>query len=361
MVLKFNSYDKFLCVYYFAIDPEEMREIFNDFLEQTQSCYDFDEMVNTERSLFYEYLEQHVLYMELQNMGIIAGLNKRFIYFNKYTKSRPLVGVLKTMGIPSSYELDVPEEIICEEYNKETFEKKFNDTLLKRNLYYRKAQEEIDANSIFKYEIRYLNDGKIVSVVHNQEYDMQVDNDFDNSLFIGAKVNDIVVLSQDDVIMDAVITEIFQKSPYDEEYFDKKKIKGLGYDSFKEFKDEYLKLYKEYLTKIDVVNKYCDYFKALNEIYVPNELCIVYKNIFEETDLDNGTIEKSILFDMFARWIENDMEYNTLQNILVESCRVISILEMEPRVDKVKLGDVMKYSNIKYIYSYLQKRGVKII
>ena len=86
MVLKFNSYDKFFCVYYFAITPEEIEEIFNDFLEQTGNQYSFEEMINDEKSIFYEYLEQHVLFMELQDAGIISGLNKKFIYFNRYSK-----------------------------------------------------------------------------------------------------------------------------------------------------------------------------------------------------------------------------------------------------------------------------------
>lgn len=360
MVLKFNSYDKFFCVYYFAITPEEIEEIFNDFLEQTGNQYSFEEMINDEKSIFYEYLEQHVLFMELQDAGIISGLNKKFIYFNRYSKKRPMVGVLKTMGIPTSYQLDVPEEIIYSEDDINYIEKKFNKTLLNKGLYYKKAVEEINYSCIFKYEIRYISNGVIVSVVHDQEYDMEVDHDFDNKLFIGAKVNDIIVLDQGDVIMDAVITEIYQKNPYDANHFDKKKIKSLGFESFNDFKETYFKLYQDYLIKTDIVDKYCDYFKAINEVKIPDELNTVYREVFEENDLLSAVVEKCILFDLLARWIENTMEYNALKNILVEACHVIGILEMEPRGDKMKLGEVMKYANVKYIHSYLLMRGVKI-
>ncbi len=357
MILKLNRYDSFLCSYYFSIEPTELKSLFDDFKSIAIKEYDFYEEVKNEGSLFYSFLEQHIFNEQLENLGMIVSMTKKIKYFNKYSPTRPLIGVIMMMGLSEDIELEVPKIIEIKDISDLKIKKMFEKTMLENGFFYGKETNEIKKNCFFEYDLRHSDHGNVISIIKDLEYDMMIDNDFDNSLVLNAKVGDIIVISTGDIGTDIVINKIFEKHPYDKNHFDKKKIKSLNFDSFDDFKNEYFAVAKRYLNAKEIVEKYCDFFCELYEVNVHEELCEAYKLNFDDS---SDKIERKVLYDMLARYAQAEIDNVQFEELMITSFNENSLLQLKPDMNRVSFGDILSTCNMKYILMYLNSRDIEV-
>ena len=248
----------------------------------------------------------------------------------------------------------LPKKIQCSLINGERLKSQFNNKLLANGLFYKKATDSVKDNSVFIYDLKYTSNGALMSVISNQEYDMQVDNDFDNTLFLSANIGDNIIVDNGDVTTTLEIKEIYNKSPYSSELYDKKKIKSLGFEDFKEFENKYIDVAKRYNDIIAISNEYCRYFKSINEIEIKEELKTLYEDLF-----DIECNENVLILDLLSRWYQYNNESN-FPELFIDAFYECKIYDMRENAEQVHFENIISYLNSRVIEKCLMENNVKI-
>lgn len=351
MILKYNEIDNYVGHFYFSIEPQEARSVFKEMCKEHGIEYDFLKMTSDEDSPFYNFLSEVVVGEILRTDFIISQFFK-VNYFTLYSEKKPVTGVMKVVCLCDSNNIELTSDVKYKKISNSILEKRFNEMLLKNEKYTLKTADICNQHSVFTYDLHYVKDGKIIEKITDQEYDADFDYEINPDQYIGLKKGDTTILSQSDVIIEALITNVYEKIPYNEENCDLDFIQEFGYDNFTEFKNYYMKLDSEYLSMIDVSNKIIKYFININDIKVPNEICEEHKYKYKL----NENMEIQIVLDAFSRWIylsDDDYPIVEIANKISED---LKILNMNKNDYDLLDGEVIKYFNSAILYDYYKNK-----
>ena len=184
MIIKYNESGKFVGTFYFSIDPQEVRVVFNEMCKKNKRNYDFLEMTTKENTPFYKFLEGEILSTEILRSGIITSQFIKVKYFTLYSPKKPVVGIIKTVGIHEDEDIDINFDIKERKISKNILENRFNEMLLKNEKYNLEEIDVCDEHSVFEYYLRYVSNGDIIDEIKNQEYES---NDDVNQYAVGAR------------------------------------------------------------------------------------------------------------------------------------------------------------------------------
>lgn len=348
MIIKYNESGKFVGTFYFSIDPQEIKVIFNEMCKVNKRNYDFLEMTNNQNSPFYKFLEGEVLSAEILRSGIITSQFFKVKYFTLYSPNKPLVGIIKTVGINEDEDIEFNFDIKEIKISKVLLEKRFNEMLLKNEKFNLEEIDVCDEHSVFEYDLRYIKNGKIIEEIKNQEYDCDLDFEIDSSHYLGTKKGDIVILSQKDIIVEALITNVYKKVPFDENRYDSQFLEEFGFNDFNEFKKEYMLLDKEYSKKIKFAEDLVKEFINSYDIKVPSDICDEYEKKYGSSK----NSEIAIILDAITRWIYLTDSNYPLFELVAKIDKDMKILNMNSNEFDVQENDINKLFNCSVIYDH---------
>ncbi|MBO4667244.1 MAG: hypothetical protein J5666_03855, partial [Bacilli bacterium] len=186
----------------------------------------------------------------------ISFYSIKFRYLSDLDFNKPLIGVCRFVKYDDGFNVDYPNKI-DEDINiaisgyKKELSNLFEYVLLKRGLYFEEASKIVEEYGKVDYELRYVSHGKVIDVIKNQHFDMLEDDDIDSSLLVGAKIGDFVTLEKGDVTIGAVIQNVTNRYPYNEDDYDIDVMgpifSHLNIDSFEKLRKAF---YKEYFIKV---------------------------------------------------------------------------------------------------------------
>ncbi len=355
MIIKYNESGKFVGTFYFSIDPQEVSVLFKELCKEKNKKYDFLEVTTKENTPFYEFLEEEVLKQEIMRSGIVTSQIMKVKYFTLYTAKYPIVGIIKVVGIPENYEIDFPNEIKMLTVNKKMLEKRFDEMLLRTEKFNLKETDICDKNCVFNYDLRYVNNGKVINEIKDQEYDTDLDHEIDSTLYIGVKKGDIIILSQDELVVEACITNVYKKEPYNQNMYNLDCFEEFEFTDFNEFKKYYMDLDREYLIKKDFASKVAKYFINMNDIKIPNDICNEYvKEYGNKNNEQLENIEEQIILDVIGRWILTNEEDYPLSELAFRIDYDLKILYMNPIVEDFNNADVLNVLNSSILFDYYE-------
>ena len=211
MIIKYNESGKFVGTFYFSVDPQEAKVIFDEMCRVNKMQYDFLEITTKENTPFYRFLEGEILNSEILRSGIITSQFFKVKYFTLYSPKKPIAGIVKAVGIHEDEDIEFDFDIKESRISKTLLEKRFDEMLLRNEKYNLEEIDICDEHSVFEYDLRYISKGEIIEEIKNQEYDCDLDFEIDSAHYLGTKKGDIIILSQKDVIVEALITNIYKK------------------------------------------------------------------------------------------------------------------------------------------------------
>ena len=306
--------DNNLCIAHFSLEHKEAMHIYQE-VEKNH----YGAQIDLEES-FLKAIEEEFLNDKLLERDLICIGKKDIRILSDIKKDQPFVCVARFLVLPQVVNLSLPLSLpltVKEEYNKKVknLEKDLVNTLLENGYSSLKKCDEIDKDCMVTYDLRFSIDGNVISEYPNQILEMYKDNELELEKFIGAKVNDTVIVSDvDGVITDFLIKKIQKNTPYNQNT-KIEKFQELGYQSYQEMFELFSKSYY-FITK---VNLYIDYM--VNFIYQNSDLNFndqileFYKSRdffaydkeydFAETkEARDEIIKRSYIFDLLFKMIE---------------------------------------------------------
>lgn len=234
----------------FCLSQDQVNEIINENEEETGiKFYDREEgdeefiLEDFEEYIFSKALAEH----DIKTMGPL-----RLRYQTDLNYSTPLIGICKGVKYDDSFDVDYPVELSNKvnqriDGKQKECENFFELALLKRGLYFEKADTQIKKFAKIDYELRYVENDIVIDVIKNQKFDMLEDDDIDADILIGARIGDFVILKDGKIKIGALIQNITNRIPFSENEYDKDVMypifKNLKTRSFQEFRDKYYDIY----------------------------------------------------------------------------------------------------------------------
>ena len=284
----------------FCLSKESVNKIIEDYEANTGNSFDPDDdntiliQDSFENCIFLEELKKH----DIKSIGPL-----KFRYISDFCYGKPLLGVCRFVKYEDAFNVDYPNRvnphinIAIDEYNQE-IDDLFDFVLLNRGLYYEEASRVVNRYAKVDYELRYVSGDQVIEVIKNQHFDMLEDDDIDYNILIGAKIGDFVVLEDDNVTIGAVIQNVTNRYPFNEEDYDEDIVnpilEKLNVKSFAQLKEAF---FKEYLKK------------EARDLYFDDVICQMVKNIhYDVSDEELKFFEnnKTKPFDIEFSGAEND-------------------------------------------------------
>ena len=234
----------------FCLSQDQVNEMINEDEEETGiKFYDREE---DEYELVLEDFEDNIFPKALAERDIKTMGPLRFRYQTDLNYNTPLIGICKALKYSDSFDVSYPKEISTKvnkiiESKQNSKEDFFEMALLKRGLYFEKADKQVLKYAKVDYELRYVDNDTIIDVIKNQKFDMLEDDDIDADILIGARIGDFVILKDGKIKIGALIQNITNRIPFSENEYDKDVMypifKNLKTRSFQEFRDKYYDIY----------------------------------------------------------------------------------------------------------------------
>ena len=313
----------------FCLSKEAVNELIRDY--ETKTGYSFGENEETEWEVTDDF--EHGLFIdELKKHGIKGVGPLKFRYMSDVAYDRPLIGVCRFIKYDDSFNVEYPVKVnpninIAIDKSSKELDDLFEFVLLNRGLYYEEASRVINRNAKVDYELRYVSGDQVIEVIKNQHFDMLEDDDIDSSILIGAKIGDFVVLEDDNVTIGAVIQNVTNRYPFNEEDYDEdivnpilEKLRVNSFGQLKEaFYHEYYKKEARDLYFDDIINQMAQsmqYDVSNEEIKFFDEYRTVpfeseYKNAKSNKE-KKDIIKKKLLYGVLADDVQKlEIDYDS--------------------------------------------------
>ena len=364
MQLFTRIFDNNLCIAHFSLSYKEAMHIYQETKE------DFDGDLSLTEEYLKDFIDEQYLNDELIARNLICVGKKEIKFLNKLIKDKPFMGIARFLVIPETVNLALPLSLplrIKKEVQQEQEKamSQFKIAMMDNNYVDLVETDTVDSDCVITYDLRFMIDGNVVSTYEDQLLAMYLETDFDTSRFLGAKVNDAVVVSEaDGVITDFLIKKIEKKVPYDENT-DRDTYHDLGFESYQDLVDRFTEAYCHQLK----VNKYIDY--CVDFVYENSNLEInqnvidfynrkeflIYSDLLSKAEskaLKEEILKKCYIFDLLLKMVE--LKNQKLTNDEIDD------LENEYE-DFLLSGQFYPYKfeiyTMKYqIYRYLKKEKV---
>ena len=350
----------------FCLSQDQVNEIINENEEETGiKFYDREEgdeefiLEDFEEYIFSKALAEH----DIKTMGPL-----RLRYQTDLNYSTPLIGICKGVKYDDSFDVDYPVELSNKvnqriDGKQKECENFFELALLKRGLYFEKADTQIKKFAKIDYELRYVENDIVIDVIKNQKFDMLEDDDIDGSILIGAKIGDLVILKDDKIKIGALIQNITNRIPFSENSYDKDVMypiyKSLKTRSFQDFRNKYYEIYKKkcardiyFKTIIDEMASRVRYEVSDEVVKLFDELNdLPFRSSYEDcsTILEKKVeIKKKLLYYYLV--LKNDLEYTDMYNAIDTNEELtflsindsVSMSEVNFEINKMALLDILK-------------------
>lgn len=306
--------DNNLCIAHFSLTYKEAMHIYQEAEENN------DGDTNDVEESFLMKIEKEYLNEILLDRNLISIGEKEIRIISDLKNGQPFIGVARFIVLPEVINLALPMTLplsLKKEYTnkvnnlKEEFVMRLYD-----NGYSTFSEcDQIEKDCVVTYDLRFLIDGKIVSEYSDQTLEMYKNNEIDLEKFIGAKVNDAVIVSNvDGVITDFLIKKIEKSMPYNETT-EIEKFLEIGYQNYLEMFESFSNSFC-YITK---VNLYIDYFVDFiyqnSDIEFNNQIIEFYKkreffvydkeyDLAQTKEEREEIIKKSYIFDLLLKMVE---------------------------------------------------------
>lgn len=285
----------------FCLSKDDVNKLIREY--ETKTNYSFGENEGTEWAITDSF--EHGLFVEELKKHNIKGIGPlKFRYMSDLAYDKPLIGVCRFVKYDEAFDVDYPVRVnpninLAIDKSNTELDDLFEYVLLSRGLYYEEASRVVNRNAKVDYELRYVSGDQVIEVIKNQHFDMLEDDDIDSSILIGAKIGDFVVLEDDNVTIGAVIQNVTNRYPFNEEDYDEDIVnpilEKLRVNSFNQLKEAF---YKEYYKKEardlyfdDIINQMANsisYDVSSEEIKFFDE----YKTKPFESDYNNAKSDK---------------------------------------------------------------------
>lgn len=272
-----------LCRVYYAFYDSEMGEMYNELVDSFEGVIG-RKMESIFKMYLYEYIENQLLEERLLLDNIICVSNKEIRHLIEYKKNKPFIGVAVFATLPIDKSFVLPN-VIEEKDDVEFFNKAnmmFKEIMLKKDFCYREKSNIIKEDSLVVYDLNCMKNGVLINTIENQEFNMASDDEFDSKLFLNCQIGDHIIVDQDEFINEAVIKDIYEKKPYNEENFDLTEIEKFDCSNFGEFRNKFIKAKVNDLRQQDIINKFIDSVIKNNKEYKLSKALIdFYKKMYE--------------------------------------------------------------------------------
>ena len=356
MEISIKSINDQMCRVHFAVKEEEVQDIYNKF------CHSIDEInFEKEKELFKTfacaYIETELLEDALLKAGIVSLPMKDVRYLTDFKVGKMIIGVAIFPRLPAPLNLTLPRAI---EYNDEEYisnyvKERFKKALIDNGMYEIDEINKVKKDSLVKYNINYLKDNVVINTLEDQEFDMNVDDDFDSNIFLGAKKGDIILLDEDEITTRAVIKNIYEKRPYGKKDFSEENLKEFGFVSYDLFYETYDDFARSEIIAEKIIEQLCDSIIQKSDIVFSDELLSFY---VKKTNKDILTCKRNIIIEYLSRVIDIQEQYQIDEDDLTYLLEMINLLNLDNNLLDVLSDDMnMKLEQYKII-KVLYEKGI---
>lgn len=196
---------------YFEISSVEMEHIYADVCEENGDLVNAHEEALLEA--VKEKIEFEIIEDEIEDLDVYIVGPKMIKYLTKIEKGKSLIGIAQFCILPEDIDIELPTYIPNQFLNivieEEDIEKTIRQILLKQGYFQVIPSLVVTNDAEITYDLSYRKEDFLINTIQNQTFDMASKNlDIDKEKFLGKRMNDIILIDEDEIRVEAKITKI---------------------------------------------------------------------------------------------------------------------------------------------------------
>ncbi len=361
MISKLTKISKNFYVLRFSYSKAEVKDFVYFMSERLYEEEDIEEPSDDELEfLLHLKLENDDLFKEFHRYNLVPIGGFDITYHTKFSRDSEYIGSCRFIACDKLLD-KIDLKFDYKKYQKLIDKDKYPDTSLK--LLYKKCIKkdlfnEIDSDivtfsSIVTYDLKYIEDEKVLSVISDQRFDMIIDTDIDSNLFLNKKIGDKILVSKEDYDIYAIITKIKERT-FDINSISKLKI---GIKSEKKLVDEFIDTHYMLVNRIYHVWVLANGFLEKTGIEISDEILDFFSETKNYCELTNFTtldtsflqdVEFTICVDYLFAYINmnNSFEINNMDSFHNTLIKSLKVFNLNKNINDFELYFIFKLFNI---------------